>query len=41
MNLSYCMFGTPYKKPTRLRFWGYTLPELGRKCKLFKGTFSC
>ena len=27
-----CMFGTPYKKPTRLRGWNLQLAELERRC---------
>ena len=31
-RLSYCMYGKPYKKVTRLRVWRLTLAPLGLIC---------
>ena len=36
-----CMFGTPYRKPTRLRCWNWEPSELSRRCTTQDGVYAC
>ena len=40
-TFSQCMYGTPYRKDTRLRVWGAGLPDMNRRCSSDGQTFTC